>query len=104
MSSADNSKSEVLLDLRNTIKRYLQRTVEIESYLEKQPNEWGRFQSEFNFEVNKVFRKVMDFERVCIKKNEYFKVEKLKKIFQKSFKHLFLKGVYNSWSLRKPYG
>ncbi len=100
------TKTDALIvqDLRNSIKTYSKRTREIENYLEIHPGEWGRFQSEFNFEVNKVFQRVMDFERECIKRNEPHKVEKLKRIFVRNFKGYFLKGVYNSWSLRKPYG
>ena len=91
-------------DLRNSTKSYLKRTRDIENYLENHPGEWGRFQSEFNFEVNKVFQKVLDFERICVSKGENEKIEKLKNIFVKNFKQYFLRGVYNSWSLRKPYG
>lgn len=98
------SKNNIAQDLRQIIKLYLQRTKEIERFLDNHPGEWGRFQSEFNFEVNRVFQKVMDYDRECIQKNEHYKIEKLRKIFVKNFKHIFLKGVYNSWSLRKPYG
>ena len=91
-------------DLRNSIKSYLKRARDIEDYLESHPGEWGRFQSEFNFEVNKVFQKVLDFERMCISKGEKEKIEKLRNIFVKNFKQYFLRGVYNNWSLRKPYG
>ena len=46
----------------------------------------------------------MDFERKCFANDKLEKVEKLRKIFDRSFKKYFLKGVYNAWSLRKPYG
>ena len=92
------------VDLRKSIKSYLNRAREIEQYLEIYPAEWGKFQSEFNFEVNKVFQRIMDFERECIAQNKPDRLEKLRKIFERSFKQYFLKGVYNNWSLRKPYG
>ena len=61
MTPASRINDLVPLDLRKTIKIYLKRAMEIEQYLEIYPGEWGRFQSEFNFEVNKVFQRIMDF-------------------------------------------
>ncbi|MDD5729670.1 MAG: class I SAM-dependent methyltransferase [Candidatus Omnitrophica bacterium] len=86
------------------IKLYLKRAKEIESYLAKNPKEWGKFQSEFNSELNGVFRNIMDFEKENLANGNEDKVYKLKQLFINKFKHLFARGVYCDWSIRKPYG
>jgi DNA anti-recombination protein RmuC len=50
--------------LRTKLKLYKKRAEEIENYLSKKPEEWGKFQSEFNSEVNNVFRDIMNFEKL----------------------------------------
>ncbi len=99
--SGKNAKG---ISLRERIKLYQKRAKEIEAYLSKNPQEWGKFQSEFNAEVNDVFRDVMNFERKCLAKNEEDKVYKLKRLFVEKFRHIFAKGDYVLWSLRKPFG
>ena len=49
--------------IRKTIKHYKKRAQEIEFYLTLNPKEWGKFQAEFNSELNVVFRNIMDFEK-----------------------------------------
>lgn len=90
--------------LRTKLKLYKKRANEIESYLSKNPEEWGKFQSEFNSEVNKIFRDIMNFEKLNFSIGQEEKVYKLKRIFINRIRELFLKGVYNEWSLRKPFG
>lgn len=90
--------------LRNMIKLYLKRAKEIELYLSKYPEEWGKFQSEFNIEMNGLFMKIMNFEKDCLNKGEEAKVYKLKQLFIKKFLEIFLRGEYSVWSLKKPYG
>ncbi|MBU4473534.1 MAG: class I SAM-dependent methyltransferase [Candidatus Omnitrophica bacterium] len=90
--------------LRAKLKLYKKRAYEIESYLSKKPGEWGQFQSEFNSEVNSIFRDIMNFEKENFSIVQEEKVYKLKKIFINRIRELFLKGVYNEWSLRKPFG
>lgn len=92
------------LSLRTKLKLYKKRAEEIESYLSKRPEEWGKFQSEFNSEVNNIFRDIMNFEKINFSLGQEEKVYKLKKIFIKRIRELFLKGTYNEWSLRKPFG
>lgn len=92
------------LSLRTKLKLYKRRAFEIESYLSKKPREWGKFQSEFNSEVNSIFRDIMNFEKENFSIGQEEKVYKLKKIFINRIRELFLKGVYNKWSLRKPFG
>jgi hypothetical protein len=90
--------------LRTKLKLYKKRAYEIENYLSKHPAEWGKFQSEFNSEVNGIFRDIMNFEKENFSKNQEEKVYKLKRIFINRIRALFLKGAYNEWSLRKPFG
>ncbi len=92
------------ISLRAKLKLYKKRASEIENYLLKRPQEWGKFQSEFNSEVNNIFRDIMDFEKINFSMGHEEKVYKLKRIFINRIRELFLKGVYNEWSLRKPFG
>ena len=90
--------------LRIKLKLYKKRGAEIEHYLSRHPKEWGKFQDEFNYEVNSIFRDIMDFEKENFARGHEEKVYKLKRIFIKRIRELFLKGAYNEWSLRKPFG
>ncbi len=90
--------------LRAKLKHYKKRASEIEDYLFRHPNEWGKFQSEFNFEVNIVFRDIMNFEKINLAAGKEEKVYKLKKIFINKIRGLFLKGLHTEWAFRKPYG
>ncbi len=92
------------VSIRTLVKAYKKRAQEIESYLSKRPNEWGRFQAEFNAEVNKVFRDIMDFEKEMLANNQEEKVYKLKQLFVKRFKDMFARGEFCQWSIRKPFG
>jgi len=90
--------------LRTKITFYKKRAQEIEEYLSKKPNEWGRFQNEFNSEVNSIFRDIMNFEKENITSGRENKVYKLKRIFIKRIKDSFDRGDYSKWSVRKPFG
>lgn len=90
------------ISLRNTVKLYLKRAKEIESYLSKRPKEWGRFQAEFNAEINKVFRNIMEFEKANLVNED--KVYKLKQLFVNRIREVFTRGDYAQWSIRKPFG
>lgn len=89
---------------RALIKLYMKRAKEIESYLSKRPDEWGKFQSEFNAEVNGVFRNIMNFEKANLASGHEDKVYKLKRLFIDRIRKIFVRGVYTDWSLRKPFG
>ncbi|MDD4909076.1 MAG: class I SAM-dependent methyltransferase [Candidatus Omnitrophica bacterium] len=97
-------RSEIEMPFRASVKLYKKRAREIESYLSLRPNEWGRFQSEFNSEINKVFRDIMNFERSNLAAGNEDKVYKLKRLFIKRFRQIFARGVYCDWSIRKPFG
>lgn len=94
----------IQLSLRTKIKLYLKRAREIEAYLIKRPYEWGKFQSEFNLEVNSIFREIMEFERVNLSLGCGEKVHKLKRIFIERIKIIFKRGMYGVWSIDKPFG
>lgn len=94
----------IKIPLRTIIKTYLKRAQEIESYLSKRPNEWEKFQSGFNAELNIVFRNIMDFEKINLAIGREDKVYKLKQIFINKFRNIFARGEYVAWSLRKPFG
>jgi extracellular factor (EF) 3-hydroxypalmitic acid methyl ester biosynthesis protein len=92
------------ISLRTRIRQYQHRAREIEEYLSKYPERWGKFQEEFNFKVDNIFRQIMEYEREQLNLGRPEKVNKLKKIFIKRIREIFLKGAYNRWSLNKPYG
>jgi SAM-dependent methyltransferase len=103
-------KSKAVLNLteaslRAKVNLYQKRVKEVEKYLSKNPNEWGRFQNEFNSEVNAVFRDIMNFEKANIAIGQEDKVYKLKQLFVKKIrKKIFERGDLTDWILRKPYG
>jgi hypothetical protein len=92
------------VSLRTQIKLYKKRAAEIEAYLLNNPHEWGKFQSEFNAEVNAVFYNIMNFEKENLAAGREDRVYKLKRLFIKKFRDTFAKGDYVLWSLRKPFG
>src|SRR3989338_9818219 len=92
------SVSTFKLSLRALVNRYKKRAKEIETYLSNRPNEWGKFQNEFNAEVNKVFREIMEFEKENIAAGQEDKVYKLKRIFINRIKSIFTRGEYGEWS------
>lgn len=92
------------ISIRDTIRRYRNRAQEIEFALSINPQEWGRYQSEFNSALNEVFRNIMDFEKNNLAKNHEGKVYKLKRLFVNRLREMFLRGEFIVWSLKKPYG
>jgi len=89
---------------RSLIKNYKKRAQDIEDYLSKNPGEWGKFQSEFNSEVNDIFRAIMNFERENVSVGAEDKVYKFRRLFVSRVRKMFERGVYTDWILRKPYG
>ena len=102
MKVRDFVKSEA--SLRARVKFYRQRVSEIQKYVSSYPLEWGRFQSEFNQEINGIFRDLMLFEKENIKHGNEEKVYKLKMFFVRWLRSDFVKGRYLTHSLEKPYG
>lgn len=91
-------------NLRSKINFYRRRIAEVQKYLTGNPDEWGRFQSEFNQEINGIFRDLMLYEKENVKAGDEEKVYKLKMFFVKWFREEFVKGWYIKHSLTKPYG
>ena len=92
------------ISLRSKIKCYKKLAREIENYLAVRPEEWGKFQNEFNLKVNDIFREIMNFEKENISEGREYKVKKLKRIFVNRLRDIFVRGVYIKWSLEKPLG
>jgi uncharacterized protein YabN with tetrapyrrole methylase and pyrophosphatase domain len=90
--------------LKKRIDEYKSRADLIEKHLKKHPHEWGRYQVEFNFEINKVFREIMEFDQKCYLNNEEEKLYKLKRIFIEKVRKPFERGEYIPWVIKKPYG
>ena len=104
MRYRNHSISENISFLSKIMKLYQKRLKEIEAYLDKRPKDWGKFQHEFNEDLNSIFRNIMDFEKSSFAENNEVDVYKLKQIFIERFKSYFERGVYCEWSIRKPYG
>ena len=98
------SSHPVAPSLLRRIKAYRVTAREIQGFLSKQPQEWGRFQSLFNFEVNGVFREIMNFEKENLGKGNEEGVYKLKHLFIRRLRPEFLHGELITWSLKKPFG
>ncbi|MBI2167368.1 MAG: hypothetical protein HYU34_03860 [Candidatus Omnitrophica bacterium] len=90
--------------LRKKIKNYQGLAQELKHHLSKHPHDWGKFQSEFNIELNGVFRDIMNFEKQSLAKGDEESVYKLRRIFVNHLRKDFLYGDYIVWSLKKPYG
>jgi extracellular factor (EF) 3-hydroxypalmitic acid methyl ester biosynthesis protein len=95
---------EIKASLHDRIKIYKKRAREVEDYLLQNPDEWGRFQNEFNSEVNGIFREIMNYDKVNLANGQKDKVDKLKRIFINRIRELFLQSEYFERCLRKPYG
>ena len=102
----DLARSAIIKEapLRSMVKLYLKRAREIENYLLKRPNQWGKFQAEFNAQLNNVFRNIMNFEKENLSSGREDTVYKLKRMFIKRFRKIFARGVYCDWSINKPLG
>jgi len=90
--------------LLGRIKTYKSVASEIKQHLDKKPEDWGRFQSEFNGELNGIFRGIMLFEKQQLAKGDEDSVYRLKSLFVSRLRKEFLHGDYVVWSLNKPYG
>ena len=112
MNKIENSKKlnfNLSLDatkasLRNKVKLYIKRAQKVEQYLCKKPEEWGKFQNEFNLEMNNIFRDIMNFEKFNLANDNEKKVYKLKKLFRNKIRKFFVRGEYSKWTLDKPFG
>jgi SAM-dependent methyltransferase len=74
------------------------------SYLGDHPYEWGKFQSQFNQEINGIFRDLMIFEKENVARSRENRIYKLKQLFVRHFRKEFVKGEFLQWSLMKPLG
>ncbi len=90
--------------LRTRIKVYKKKAIEMNDFLKKYPEEWGRYQSVFNFEINGIFREIMNFEKENLQNGKEKNVYKLKRLFVNRIQKEFLHGEYINWSLSKPFG
>lgn len=90
--------------LRETIASFRNNLDGIRDSLRKKPLEWGKYQSVFNYEVNGLFRKIMDFERECVLGGKEERIYKLKRFFINKLRNDVVCGDYIAWSLKKPFG
>lgn len=95
---------DLTTDLRSKIKLYKSRAGEVESYLQKKPEQWGRFQNEFNREVDAIFSELMLFDKLSEATNDQTRTDKLKNFFVNRLRPLMYRGDLIRWSLDKPYG
>ena len=56
--------------LRGRVKKYKKQLGMLAEHLEKTPKDWGRFQSEFNQEIDSIFREIMLFEKEQLQKGQ----------------------------------
>ncbi len=86
------------------IKKYRIVSRGIKKHLDQHPNDWGRYQSVFNQEINAIFRNLMIFEQERLANGDEASVYKLRRMFVNRLRPEFLYGEHIRWSLEKPYG
>lgn len=85
------------------VKDYIKLARSLQAHLSKYPNDWHRFQDTFKLTLDNVYNDILLYEKENIGGDE-LKVYKLKKIFEKRYRHFFLQGQLIKWCLDKPYG
>lgn len=85
------------------VKDYIKLARSLQAHLSKCPDDWHRFQDTFNLTLDNVYNAILLYEKENIGGDE-LKVYKLKKIFEKRYRHFFLHGQLIKWCLDKPYG
>lgn len=90
--------------LGTKIKLYKKRAQEVERYLSNHPDEWGKFQNEFNSEIDAIFRDIMTYEKKNLTEGNVEKVYKLKKLFIRKIRKLLYRKEYFEWSMKRPLG
>lgn len=104
-TAVNGSLDSIKLSLRSRIKQYQKRARELKNYLSKYPDQWGKFQEEFNSSLNYIFKQIMDYEKEQVGLGRKDKVQRLKQFFIKRFrKNVFMHGVYGAWTITKPLG
>jgi len=63
----------------------------------------SEFQQIFNLAVDRIYQDIMGFERENIKEFES-DIFRLKKVFEKEYRHYFLFGEHIRWCAEKPFG
>lgn len=90
--------------LYRRIKQYKKRMAGIAAVLTKKPEDWGRFQSEFNHEIQGIFREIMAYEKEQAGIFREDKVFSLKSFFINKLRREFLHGDLIRMSCEKPFG
>jgi len=90
--------------LRVKIRSYKDIAREMKEVLGKNPAEWGKYQSVFNYQITGIFREIMEYEQASLRDGREDKVYKLKKLFVQRIRQEFLHGDYIVWSYEKPHG
>lgn len=93
-----------MVTLLAKIQDYRKRSLHLQKILRKEPLSWGRYQSEFNQELNGVFRDLMVYVQDMESKGKAANVERLKLLFVEKLRKYFLHGDYVNHSLKKPRG
>jgi extracellular factor (EF) 3-hydroxypalmitic acid methyl ester biosynthesis protein len=98
------SDRQSMVTLLAKIQDYRKRSLHLQQALRKNPSSWGRYQSEFNQELNGVFRDLMVYVQTMESKGKAVNVERLKLLFVEKLRKYFIHGDYVAHSLKKPRG
>lgn len=93
-----------MMTLLTKIQGYRKYSLHLQRILLKDPHSWGRYQSEFNQELNALFRDLMVYVKLMESKGKSAKVDRLKLLFVEKLRKYFLHGDYINHSLKKPRG
>jgi hypothetical protein len=104
MLNIDSLLKKQEMSLLARIRKYREVARAIKGHLDSHPNEWGRYQSIFNQEINAIFHDLMLFEQDRLKHGDERSVYKLKQMFVNRLRSDFIYGEHIRCSLEKPYG
>lgn len=85
------------------VKKYINLSRELSGYLDDNPDGWSKFQDDFNRDVNSIYSNILTFERENVVDFET-KIYRFRRIFEKRYRHYFLRGDFIRWSYDKPFG
>jgi len=91
------------LELFSKVREYINFSRDIQERLKKHPDDWQKYQPEFNAVLDRISLEIMRFELDNLPDNEA-KVYRLKRIFGQRYRKYFLRGDFIRWSFEKPFG
>ena len=90
--------------IQSLVTYYRKQLKRIRQHLDNNPDDWGKYQNDFNKEMDHLFSQIIDFEKRCLKNNSHNELYRVKEFFIKRLRKYFYFGDLPKWSINKPYG